>query len=181
MKPIELSNVRLNAVGRSQVFGEGGDKQTLYDYIEIIGDHSAQKINQVLVPDEIDAGIKLGSTCSLYMVPVPENPKLTYLFATEFAGIKRSDPNAKKSIAPSHGIVLTVLKAAALPLAGKIDGPLLYLTSAIWMGVNFVTFFIPAILFLMYRFNVQKEEKARLAVALSFIDQVRMKGYAITG
>jgi hypothetical protein len=36
-------------------------------------------------------------------------------------------------------------------------------------------------LFLIYRFNVQKEEKARLAVALSFIDQVRMKGYAITG
>jgi hypothetical protein len=181
MKPLELSNVRLNAVGRSQVFGDGAEKHTLYDYIEVIEDQSAQKINQVLVPDGIDADLKLGATGSLYLVPVPENPKLKYLFATEFAGIKRADSGAKKSITPSHGIFITMLKAAILPLSGKIDGPILYLTSMIWIGINFVTFFIPTILSIMYRLNMQKEEKARLAVAFSFIEQVRAKGYAITG
>jgi hypothetical protein len=180
MKTIELSNVRLNAVGRSQVFGEGADKQTLYDYIEIIADQSAQKINQVLVPDEINAGLKLGATGSLFMVPVPENPKLKYLFATEFAGIKRTDPDTKKNIAPSHGIVVTVLRAAILPLSGKVDGPILYLSGMVWIGINFVTFFIPTILSLMYRLNLQKEEKARLSIACSFIDTVRLKGYVIT-
>jgi hypothetical protein len=160
---MELSNVYISATGAGTEYGQGERRGFLYDYIEVIENSQARKINHVMVPEVVDAGFDAGAKGTFYLAQMPQNMAVNYLYDSEVNGITRIDNLAEERLKPANDNILIQLIGGYLPSGWP------FATVFFWAGFNLITLGVPGFLLFLRNASKNKQIEANYQVTLKQI------------
>lgn len=162
---MDFINTKISTLGPSRLDGV----HMVYDYIEVIDNGQAVKIDNVIAANAVDAGLTAGAIASFYILELPINPNAKFLFALEVDGIKRVDPTIREAIKPpSFG--MKALKSVLISDS--------YPVCLFWLLFN-VLWGIPAILVFITKCAGTKKENENHEKALAVIGKAEAAGFRI--